>query len=372
MADAMILGELKEYTPGFLDAVYKCQLCGLCDVSCKTNMAGMLEPLEILRAIRVKCVEDGQLIPEHTVVIEGLRKEDNMMQKPKVERLKWAEGLKLKDVTKKKAEVLFHAGCRFSYDEELWPVVRTAVDLLRKAGVDIGIHGEEVCCGGRPYTFGYLGELEKYSDHNIRAWKEAGVKTVVTPCAECYHAFKVLYPAIGRKVDIEVLHLTQYIDRLLKEGRIKFTKHVPMTVAYHDPCNLGRLADPYQPWEGVEKKVFAQMVITEPEKPIRFGTKGVYEEPRRILKSIPGLTLIEFERTREYSWCCGAGGGVLEAYPDFAQWTAFERIKEARDIGVEAIVTACPWCERNFKDTIKEKGEKIKIYDIVEIIEKAI
>ena len=89
-------------------------------------------------------------------------------------------------------------------------------------------------------------------------------------------------------------------------------------------------------------------------------------------KSIPGLELVEMERIKEYSWCCGAGGGVKEAYPDFSIWTAMERVEEAKATGAEAIVTACPWCERNFKDAIKESGERFEIYDVIELVLRAI
>jgi Fe-S oxidoreductase len=98
---------------------------------------------------------------------------------------------------------------------------------------------------------------------------------------------------------------------------------------------------------------------------------GVYEPPREVLKSIPGLELVEMERIKEYAWCCGAGGGVKEAYPDFSEWTARERIEEAKATGAEAIVSACPWCERNFTDTINANRETMKVYDIVELVQQA-
>jgi Fe-S oxidoreductase len=102
------------------------------------------------------------------------------------------------------------------------------------------------------------------------------------------------------------------------------------------------------------------------------GANGIYEQPREVLRSIPGLELIEMERVKEYSWCCGAGGGVKEAYPDFSLWTAKERLEEAKATGAEAIVSACPWCERNFIDTSNGNGERMKIYDIIELVQQAI
>jgi Fe-S oxidoreductase len=145
-----------------------------------------------------------------------------------------------------------------------------------------------------------------------------------------------------------------------------------MTVTYHDPCHLGRLGESYIPWEGTEKKIRGQIVVYEPRKPRNSGANGVYEAPREVLKSIPGLELVEMERNREYAWCCGAGGGVREAYPDFSSWTARERIEEAKSTGAEALVSACPWCERNFIDAVNGNGDKMKVYDIIELVQQAI
>lgn len=358
------------YTDRLLDIVYKCLMDGACDVACKVCRYNM-EPLEAMRELRFKLVGDGQLLPQHMAVIDSLRKEDNMMMKPKAERGKWAEGLDVKDITTKPAEVVFHAGCRFSYDEELQKIPRIAVTLLQNAGVDVGIMGkDEACCGGRAYDMGYLGEFTKYAENNIEAWTAAGVKTVVTSCSDGYHAFKRLYPKLGSR--FEVVHTVEFIDRLIKEGKLKFTRTIPMKVAYHDPCHLGRRGEPYIPWKGVEKKIRGQIVIYEPRKPRYNGTNGVYEPPRQVLRSIPGLELVEMERIREYAWCCGAGGGAKESYPDFSSWTAQERVEEAKATGAEALVTACAWCERNFIDAINENSEKLKVYDIAELAQQAI
>ena len=359
------------YTDEYLDILYRCQMCGGCDISCKCNKD--MEPLAITQELRIKAVEDGQLLPAHMAVIEGLRKEDNMMLGKKTERGRWAEGLDVKNITEDKAQVYYHAGCRYCYDEELWPAARSAVKLLQKVGVDVGIAGkDENCCGCRAYDLGYQGELTKYAESNIEMLKTAGIKTVVTSCADGYYAFKVLYPQIIKNLDLEVLHITEYLGRLIKEGRLKLTHRIPMTVTYHDPCHLGRLGEPYISWEGVEKKVFKQAYVYDPPKPWRKGTKGIYQPPRDVIKSTPGLELVEMERIKEYTWCCGAGGGVVDAYPDFASWTALERIEEAKTTGAEAIVTACPWCKSNFSDAIKESGDGLKVYDIVELIEQAV
>jgi Fe-S oxidoreductase len=371
IALSLLRGRL-EYTDGMLDVIYRCQMDGGCDVSCKVNRD--LEPFEVMLELRAKSVEDGQMLPEHMIYIDGLKKEDNMMLGEKADRGKWAEGLDVKDLSQEKAEVLYHAGCRTCYDEDLWPTTRRAVTLLRDAGVDIGIMGkDEVCCGGRAYEWGYQGELVKYAEHNTENWKNFGIKRVVTSCACGYQAFKVLYDKIGLRQDgIEILHISQYLERLIREGKLKPRKDVPMTVTYHDPCHLGRLAEPWVHWNGKEVKVMGQYISHDPPKEFRRGANGVYEPPRNVIKSIPGLTLVEMDRIREYALCCGAGGGVKEAYPDFALWTADARIEESENTGAEAIVTACPHCVHNLQEAIDEKDHKIKVYNILDLVDQSI
>jgi len=360
-----------EITDELLDIIYRCQLDGACNVMCHLSNE-ILEPLDIMRELRTQAVEEGKLLPEHTIAIDSLRKEDNVLGEKKADRGNWAEGLDVKDINQEQAEVFFHAGCRYSYNQDLQDIVKAGVNLLRQAGVDIGIAGkEEACCGGRAFDIGYRGEMEKYADDFISRIKASGATTLVTSCSDCYSTFKHLYPMIDKKLDIEILHITEYLDQLIKEGKIELKKEVPLRVTYHDPCHLGRLGEEYEPWSGEWKTVHGGVIISDPQKPVHKGLGGVYEPPRDILKSIPGLELLEMERNREFSWCCGAGGGVLEAFEDFAQWTALERIEEARSTGAQALVTACPWCERNFKDTLAENGNTIKIFDVVELVQEA-
>jgi Fe-S oxidoreductase len=358
------------YNDELKNIVWECQLDGACDVSdkvCRYNIRG----LEALREMRFKLVEEGQTLPQHKPYIDSLQKEKNMMLEPRAKRGKWAEGLDVKKLTEEKATVVFHAGCRYSYDRGLQKRARTAVTMLRDAGVDIGIMGEsESCCGGRAYQWGYRKELNAFAKKNARAWTAAGAKTVVTPCAECYSTFKRLYPETG--FAFEVLHVSEYIERLIMKGKIKPRKNVPLTVTYHDPCHLGRLGEPYVPWQGKREKIYGQIPVWKPSRPRYTGALGLYDAPRNVLKSIPGLTLVEMERIREYAWCCGAGGSVLEAYPDFAAWTAAERLTEAKGTGAEAIVSACPWCERNFADTARGRDEKIKVYDVIDLVQMAL
>ncbi len=367
MAYALHLGR-SEISDETLDTIYRCQMCGSCQVACHI-VGEICEPLEIGRELRIQCVEDGNLLPEHMFMVDSMRKDDNPLGEPKAERGDWAEGLGLKNINTEQADVLFHAGCRFSYDQDLRGVVRGAATLLKQAGVDVGIGGqEEACCGGRAFDIGYRGQMETYADDIISRLRASGASKMVTPCADCYSTFKQFYTMIRKEIDIEILHTTEYFDRLMKEGRLEPKGNGSLRVTYHDPCHLGRLGDTYVPWDGEWKKAFGQINVPDPPRKVHRGTEGIYEQPRDVIKAIPGIELVEMERIREYSWCCGAGGGVREAYEDFSEWTALERIEEAKDVGADALVTTCGWCERNFKDALEAKGDNFKIFDLTELL----
>jgi len=361
------------YTDKLLHIVYNCQMCGACGVSC--NYAMDMEVLEPISEFRIKCVEDGKTHPVLDKVITGLRKQGSMAP-AKGKRGDWAAGLNLKDATKEKVDVLYHVGCLTSYDKDMQKLAKATAKILQKAGVNFGIAGDaETCCGGRAYQMGYKEAFLNQAKKNMDMIKKAGVKTVVTACADGYQAFKVLYDKydqlkIHLKDDLEVLHISEYVDKLIKGGKLKPQKKVDLSVTYHDPCRLGRLGEPWIHWEG--KKIPGDRFVFDPPKVYRRGTHGVYEPPRDVIKSIPGIKFTEMTRIKEYAWCCGAGGGVNESNPGFAKWTARERIEEAGSTGAEAIVTACPWCEQTFNEAIRETGSSLKVYDIVELIEESI
>ena len=286
-----------------------------------------------------------------------------MVPGAKGDRGDWTKELNVKDISSGTARVYFHAGCRTAYDSSLWKTAQHTVRLMQMAGEDAAVGGSnEACCGGRAYQMGYRDEAINQAKKNVESFKKAGIKTLVTGCADCYHAFKVLYDKFGLKGDLEVLHTTEYFARLIAEGKLNPVNPVSMTVTYHDPCHLGRLGEPYVHWEG--KEIPGHIRLFDPPRKFMRGTYGVYEPPREILNSIPGLNLVEMNRIREYAWCCGAGGGVTESNPDFAAYTAGERMKEAADTGAEAVVSACPGCEQSFSSS----DSSLKVMDIVDIL----
>ena len=364
-----MLEDRLEYTDKLLDIIYNCQMCGGCDISCKYAMD--MEVLEPIYEFRMKAVAEGHTDPALEKVITSLRKQGTMVPGAKIKRGEWADGLGLKDATAEKVDVLFHVGCLASYDKDQWKLARTTAKLLKKASVDFGIAGNnETCCGGRAYQMGYEEDFLAQARKNMDVIKKAGIKTVVTACADGYHAFKVLYDKYDLRGDLEVLHITEFLDRLIKDGKLKPAKKLTMKVTYHDPCHLGRLGEPWIRWEG--KPVPGSQRRFDPPKEFRRGTYGIYEPPRDVIRAIPGVRLAEMDRIKEYAWCCGAGGGVSVSNPEFSRWTANERIAEAEATGAEAIVTACPWCEKNFTEAIKTSGSRLKVYDIVELLDKAV
>jgi Fe-S oxidoreductase len=356
------------YTDKLLHIVYNCQMCGACDISCKYAMD--MEVLEPINEFRIKCVEDGKTNPALEKVIAGMRKTGSMVA-AKGKRGAWAAGLGIKDATREKVDVIYHVGCVTSFDPNMQKLAKATAKILQKAGVNFGIAGDaETCCGGRAYQMGYEKDFLAQAKKNMAMIKKSGAKTLVTGCADGYQAFKVLYDKFDLKGNLEVLHISEYIARLIKNGKLKLKKKANLSVTYHDPCRLGRLGEPWIHWKGT--KVPGDRFVFDPPKEYRRGAKGIYEPPRDIIKSIPGVRFTEMTRIKEYSWCCGAGGGVNESNPDFAKWTAKKRLDEAVSTGAEAIVTACPWCEKTFNEAIKESGSSLKVYDIVELVEKAI
>jgi len=363
-----------EITEELQEVIFRCQLCGACQTTCHL-ITEMVDPLEIARELKFRCVEEGKELPELSAARKELVRHGNSQGRSQSARRNWARGLAVKDANRAKVDVLFFAGCKLSFDESLWPVVRGSVELLQKAGVSVGILGrEEPCCGGRFFDMGYRKELSRCAKTLLKKAKACGATMLVTPCACCYGTFKQSYPMTGHDLaGVEVLHISELLGRLIVQRKLRPRKKIPMRVTYHDPCRLGRLGEEYEPWEGEYIKKLGAVLVSEPQKPLRRGTEGVFEPPRKVLHSIPGVELVEMERIKEYAWCCGAGGGVPRAYPDFAAWTASERLEEARSTGCEALVTACPWCETSFKEAAGESGENgMRILDIVELLRRAL
>jgi Fe-S oxidoreductase len=357
-----LLEDSLKYDPELVKHIYSCNTCGACDVNCKSVRD--MEVMDTIMALREKCVEDGVgPMPQHKETAALIEKNHNIYGKPHRQRFDWLlEHTKLSG----KADTAYFVGCSPAY---LYPdIAQDTVKILQAGGIDFKVMNfEEYCCGAPLWRTGQIAEATKLVEHNLDILKKQNIKTLIVSCAECYGTFKGLYPRIA-KLDFEVLHITEVIERLLKENKLKLTKKRELTVTYHDPCLLGRLSELYVPWQG-EIKAFG---YHDPPKKFRRGSNGVYEAPRGILKAIPGIKPVEMIRNAENSFCCGGGGGVPSAFPDFSLWVANERLKEAATTGAEAIVSCCPFCEYNFRKAIDNSKSKLRYFDLVELVAGAI
>jgi Fe-S oxidoreductase len=357
-----------EVSDTVVDIAFRCQLCGGCDVACKMCRYDM-EPLAALHEFRAHLVGQGK-VPESYGPVIGRLRDGADGGSAASERDAWSDGLALKDAGVEKVDVLFFPGCTYSREPSLRGSVRNAVRVLLAANLSVGVLPDAGCCSGLAYHMGYRDDFACGAGTMLERWRSAGVTTVVTPCADCYHTFKRLYPEVGS--DVEVLHTVEMVERLIANGRLEPRTPVPLTVTYHDPCHLGRQGEPHVPWEGVEKKIYGQAVIYEPPRPRYNGAQGVYDAPRNVLSAIPGVTLVEMERTREAALCCGAGGACREAYPDYSAWVAAERLAEAKSTGADAVVSACSRCELNLAEATAANGGTTRVLDVLDLVARAI
>jgi Fe-S oxidoreductase len=367
----VLLDGRSDFTDTAAEAIHSCMACGACDIACKITRYN-LEPLDFNIALKERAVSLGKYYPAQKAAIDQLEREKTLLPGEKQsDRTGWAKDLGLKDLTAQSAEYAFFAGCQYSYTPALQGQARRYVKILQDAGVDLGYLGNaDMCCGGRAKQMGFKDAFEKQAAHNGNALKAMGVKTVVTPCADCCHAFRRQYAKLG--IDVKVVHAVELLDELLASGKLSFHRKVDLTVTYHDPCHLGRLGEAYTPWDGTEKKVLNQVHTWDPPRPRYAGTYGVYDAPRNLLKAIPGLRFVEMERIKEYAWCCGAGGGCSVSNPEFSGATADERVTEAQATGAEALVAACPWCVQNLRRAKDEDGRQMQVLDIVDLVARAL
>ncbi len=349
-----------------LDIIYKCTACGGCAVACK--YLNTLEPLEVIQALREKAVACGKgPMPKQRQYIESVKQNGNPYGEPAKQRDAWVPD----DVkTYEGADTAYFVGCTSSYRRK--EIATATARVLTAAGVKFKLLGErEICCGSPVLRAGDVESFKAIASKNLEAITAAGIKKLVFSCAGCYDMFKVEYPRFGN-VPFEVIPAPEYFNQLLDEGKLVLKAIKPLKVTYHDPCHLGRGAEPYKEWKGDVVEMLPMVSLNVPEKPKRCGAGGVYEAPRKVISRIPGVQLVEMDRIREYSYCCGAGGGVKSAFPDFALHTGKTRISEAESTGASCIVSACPFCSTNLQDAIKDSISPLEFKDIAEILLESI
>jgi Fe-S oxidoreductase len=313
---------------------YSCLLCKRDEHSC----TAVLKNAEATEAFRRYLVESGMpLLPEHELLARSLENYGNPWQESKTARKRWARDFKDRRVIPGKTETLFYVGCTFALDRTLQESPAALARIMEKAGEDYGLLLEdEVCCGSTAKRIGNSRLFEKLRKENEKRLRQTGVKRIITACAGCYKTLKQDYP--GLSDDIEVLHSTEYISRLIESGKLRpETKRVKAT--YHDPCHLGRHTE-------------------------------VYEEPRRILKSIRGLELVEMKSSRQLSRCCGGGAGVKTAYPELSKKAALRRVSEAEKTGAKLLVTTCPFCVQTLRGAAEASGSSMEVVELSVLVDR--
>lgn len=357
LARALIEGEL-EWSDKLLEIIYADPICGACSYNC--GRITEMQPSDVILAMRVKAIRDGMSPPgKFKSFLDDLREYLNPYRKLDAERTKWIKGLpaELAEIqvpeVGSRTKTLLYVGCVPLRDPEAEKVPQTVASILLKAGVDVGVLGErERCCGNPSLRMGDMEQFRAFAKENIKMFNDMGIEKLVTTCPWCYSTFKRDYPEVGDKMNFEVVHILEVVDQLIKEGKLKLTKAVDLTVTYHDPCHLGRLSGPGPSGTGC--------------------FTGLYQQPRDIINSIPGMELVEMPRIKDDAWCCGAGSWLRDGYLDLAQETAERRIEEAETTGAEALVTYCPHCEENLSEAIQKRGSKMKMYNLLDLVSQAL
>jgi len=284
-----------------------CTTCRLCVERCPLS----IETTSHIEEIRARSVGAGLLpVPEHVPMVSGIRNYGNPWMQPRRVRGRWARGLDVQD----RGETVFFAGCSLAY---LSPAVaRAAVEALRACGVEPAVMAyEELCCGSPLLRTGQREVAMEVARKNVEALRAASAHQIVVACPGCLSALRD-YHELFDDFDIPVRHISEVLAEAVADGRLKLRLPEPAVATYHDPCHLGRGC-------------------------------GIFDEPRSVLESMEGLDLVEMERSRELSACCGAGGGVWTAFPELAGEIARKRAAMASATGADLIVTSCPWCEQN-------------------------
>ena len=322
------------------EEIWRCTTCGKCQQQCPRDVK-QIQDMIALRRFATGYGVFPEAIKPVRAVSAGLLAEGNPFGEERAKRADWAKGLSVKTFTEG-MEILYFPDCYLSYDSRLKKVAVATVKILNKAGVDFGILGtKENCCGESIRKTGNEELFKRLARENIKTWIDNGVKKILVNSPHCYHTFKNEYPEFN--VNFEVVHISQYLSELINEGRLQISKEYMRKVTYHDPCYLGR-------------------------------HNGIYDEPRGVLKKIPGLVLNEMTEARENSLCCGMGGGRIWIETIKSDRFSNLRLDQAIGVGAEVLVTSCPYCITNFEDSrlVLNYDDRIQVKDITEILQEVI
>jgi len=331
IARSILEGKL-DYSEDLAERIFGCFMCGRCREECKK--AAQIDVIEITKAMRQDFVDRGIKIPEAGVnMADTVTSSGNIFADPPKVHTKWAEGLEFKEGS----GTLFYPGCLASH--RFKEKTNILVKLLQAAGYELDFLGDNQDCCGTPYWItGKMENAKEYAKNYLQKLQERGVKEIITPCPSCFRAFDEEHPhLLGlEEYPIKVRHTSEILQEIVDKKKLKLNP-VNKRVTYHDPCEIGRYRD-------------------------------IYEPPRKVLEAIPGVEFIEMSRNREKAFCCGGGGGCKIMYPDHSQTVSDERIRDFVETDAELMTTICPACEMNLTHGMYEADLNIRVLDIAEIM----
>ncbi|MFX1520421.1 MAG: (Fe-S)-binding protein [Promethearchaeota archaeon] len=313
-------------------AFFLCSLCG----SCKDKCIEGIDTTEVFEVIRGVLVEENVGIDIHSKFTGSVIKNNNPYFEPHEKRFAWLPK-HLKTDNPITSEYAYFVGCTSAYRRQ--PIAVATTEILQKAHIKFTFI-DEVCCGSPLLRTGHKEVAKKLAMKNIKTIAKTGVKKVVTSCAGCYRTLKQDYAMIlEQELPFEIIHSTELLAELIKDGRLELSDDKLMKVTYHDPCHLGRHA-------------------------------GVYDPPRDVLKSIPDIKFVEMPENRNNALCCGAGGGFRSGYNDLSIELAALRVSQVKKIDVKILTSSCPFCHYNLELGRDKIDKNVKIIDINELIVK--
>jgi len=328
--------------------LWDCTACFTCVERCPKDV----QPAELIIALRGELVEGGRIPETIGTALMSIFRQGNPSSMARQDRDLWAEGMEAsleqaKQAAQDGCDLLYFVGCIPAYDNRVQPVARALMRVFESAGLDVGALGtDETCCGNEVRRMGEVGLFEMLVEENGEMLRNVGADQIVTTSPHCFNTFKNEYGL----PDTEILHYTQLLAHLLEEGDLTFGGSLASeegekkVVTYHDPCFLGK-------------------------------QNQVYDEPRAIIKAIPGVELVEMDRSRERSLCCEGGGGRMWVEgTNLEERIAFQRVQEAADTGADILAVACPFCLLTLEDAVKVQGldEQLRVMDIMELVDQVL
>ena len=322
-------------------AIWLCTSCYSCTARCPREIK-ISDTMLNLRRLAVD--RDLALPPNLLTLRDTVTTQYNISGDDNTSRLIWSDNLEADALSfraKRQAEVVFYVGCVASFYPMVYGIPQAMIQVMDRAGVDVAaLGGEEWCCGYPLFTAGMESMVAELMAHNVARVRQMGAKTLVTTCPSCHYTWEHVYPLFDSSpLGFEVLHASQFLARLLEQGRLKLGT-VEQVVTYHDPCDLGRKS-------------------------------GIFDAPRQVIDSIPGVELREMDASRENALCCGGGGDVQIVDESVTATVANRRLGQAQRTGARVILSACQQCKRTLMAAARREKARVRVMDVAELVWQA-